>query len=48
MVVAGFLFTAGAAVMAAAPNLGCMFAGRVILGLGVGAGTMVRSDISHL
>ena len=48
MVVAGFLFTAGAVVMAAAPNLGCMFAGRVILGLGVGAGTMVRSDISHL
>ena len=45
MVVAGFLFTAGAIVMAVAPNLGCMFAGRVILGFGVGAGTMVRKSL---
>ena len=46
MVVAGFLFTAGAIVMAVSPNLGCMFAGRVILGFGVGAGTMVSSLLS--
>ena len=46
MVVAGFLFTAGAIVMAVSPNLGCMFAGRVILGFGVGAGTMVSRLLS--
>lgn len=41
MVFSGITFVIGAVLMAAAKDLAMMFVGRVVLGVGVGAGTMV-------
>ena len=36
IIMADVLFTAGAVIMAAAPTIGCLMVGRLIIGLGVG------------
>ena len=41
MIFAGTTFVMGAIFMAAANGLALMFVGRVVLGVGVGAGTMI-------
>lgn len=40
ILVADFLFFVGAVILASAPNLGVLIAGRVFVGLGVGMASM--------
>lgn len=47
LIFAGLTFTAGAIILACSPDLATLFVGRVVLGFGVGSGTMV-SHPPHL